>query len=186
MQINTGYPRKINKHQEAKCTIVDKLYFFILTKQSAGKLLSFTFSSSWPRSRANAGRPKVSHYQCNYFRRGGRKAEWVNQFKAGQLQFPELWQQLEHPGDSFSGQSERRGWRRQNPGNWWDTKEQLPLKPEMQQVETQQEEAGGPLGGRHGAGARGPGRGHLGGHLGESWRFCFVCWEDILVELRLS
>lgn len=65
----------------------------------------------------------------------------------------------------------------------------------MQQVETQQEEAGGPLGGRHGAGALGwrheagawgSGRGHLGGHLGESWHFCFVCWEDILVELRLS
>lgn len=73
VQINTGYTRKVNKHQEAKGTIIDKLYFCILTKQSAGKRLSFTVSS-WPRSRDNARRPKGSHYPCNYFRRGGRKA----------------------------------------------------------------------------------------------------------------
>lgn len=91
MQINTGYTRKINKHQEAKGTIVDKLYFCILTKQSAGKRCRSPSVLLGLGAEPGPGGPKdpITH-ATTPGGEGGRPSDKEHQFKAGQLQFPEL------------------------------------------------------------------------------------------------
>ena len=84
MQINRGYTRKINKDQEAKGTIIDKLYFYILTKQSAGNsCLSPSVLLGLGAEQVPGGPKDPITHATTPGGEGGRPSDKEHQFKAG-------------------------------------------------------------------------------------------------------